>query len=55
MLVGALAGTISSVVHASWLKYLNLLFTLAILYYLYKAMRNFYDRAYGKPLQNIFC
>ena len=45
---------IESTTGAHWLEYINLVFTLAIFFYLYKAMRNFYNQKRAKTILKYF-
>lgn len=45
---------LNSMTGADWLQYLNLVFILAIFFYLYKAMRNFYRQGRAKTLLKYF-
>ncbi len=45
---------IESATGASWLEYVNLVFLLTIFFYLYKAMRNFYDQKRAKTILKYF-
>ena len=41
---------IKGLLHWNWLDYLEQIFTLCILFYLYKALRNFYQQSRGKTI-----
>ena len=45
---------IESTTGAYWLEYINLVFTLAIFFYLYKATRNFYNQKRAKTILKYF-
>lgn len=43
-------GKIKSLMHQSWLTYLEIFLVLAIFFYFYKALRNFYKQGRGKTI-----
>ncbi|MEO9210490.1 MAG: hypothetical protein ABI208_05295, partial [Ginsengibacter sp.] len=45
---------LESLPHMNWINYVNGLLTLTIFFYLYKAMRNFYQQRRGKTILKYF-